>query len=446
MIGPAQIGLPLADIISLPAITPPLGDEGGAFAQLLPVIGLPLVNSAEAPIAASPVAVRSTMRQPLGGDTVAIAVALPDDVALPLQRPLPTDHDCACVQEDDVPGIVQMMPEPIIAAYPSITFPWPNSDVVAEAANARAGTASTRLSPTLSAALASAPDLGSPQPSSPLFVSRSAAPEPVALVDALPPQIIDMLLASGAKPTTDHPSLPCDPTGQIEFASPVQLEKTLAAAMLTRDALGDAPKAAQVLDTSRPSKELSTYPDFDVEIGAGIQTRDDAHPAIPARGFDAGKLSLAVGESHAPVSLAAQVDHRATETLRAAAYLDDLASDILATRTFQSGASFRLATEMLGQVGIAIDPSPEGLSVQITAHGDDASVVVAAAQPRLHDELRAQGVRVSDHAGQPLGHQSSGERDRGPPRSTVQSSDIAPESEHPFQSGERARATSHRFA
>jgi flagellar hook-length control protein FliK len=75
-------------------------------------------------------------------------------------------------------------------------------------------------------------------------------------------------------------------------------------------------------------------------------------------------------------------------------WLDRLASDIVAAREFNDKVSFRLLPPRLGQLDVEILMSEAGLSVNMTATNEEAGKIVAAAQPRLIDELRSQGMRV----------------------------------------------------
>jgi Flagellar hook-length control protein FliK len=81
---------------------------------------------------------------------------------------------------------------------------------------------------------------------------------------------------------------------------------------------------------------------------------------------------------------------------RESAWLDTLASDIVAASNAPDRLSFRLSPANLGRLDVDLSQSVRGLSVQMTASTDDASNIITAAQPRLVEELRQQGVRVAD--------------------------------------------------
>ena len=77
-------------------------------------------------------------------------------------------------------------------------------------------------------------------------------------------------------------------------------------------------------------------------------------------------------------------------------WLDQLAKDIVAARQDNSRLSFRLSPENLGRLDVDLVRSDAGLSVNMTASTAEASAAISSAQPRLVEELRAQGTRVVD--------------------------------------------------
>jgi Flagellar hook-length control protein FliK len=98
-----------------------------------------------------------------------------------------------------------------------------------------------------------------------------------------------------------------------------------------------------------------------------------------------------------PVSstdLAALTD-RHLNLARESAWLDTLASDIVAASNASDRLTFHLSPAHLGRLDIDLSQSSGGLSVHMTASTDNATNIIAAAQPRLIEELRHQGVRVS---------------------------------------------------
>lgn len=78
------------------------------------------------------------------------------------------------------------------------------------------------------------------------------------------------------------------------------------------------------------------------------------------------------------------------------AWLDSLARDIVAAGSARDRLSFVLHPAKLGRLDVDLAQVGAGLSVQITTSTDDAAKIVSAAQPRLLEDLRSQGVRVAD--------------------------------------------------
>jgi flagellar hook-length control protein FliK len=77
-------------------------------------------------------------------------------------------------------------------------------------------------------------------------------------------------------------------------------------------------------------------------------------------------------------------------------WLDQLANDIAAAATGDDQLSFRLVPERLGKLDVDLSRSETGMSVRMSASTDEARSVISAAQPRLVEELRSQGIRVAE--------------------------------------------------
>jgi flagellar hook-length control protein FliK len=90
-----------------------------------------------------------------------------------------------------------------------------------------------------------------------------------------------------------------------------------------------------------------------------------------------------------------QVSERALDVARGNLWIDQLADDIAAARHADGELNFRLIPARLGQLDVQIAMRDAAMELQFTAQNEEAASIVAAAQPRLLDELRSQGVRVS---------------------------------------------------
>lgn len=77
------------------------------------------------------------------------------------------------------------------------------------------------------------------------------------------------------------------------------------------------------------------------------------------------------------------------------AWIEQLAKDIAATKSQTGDLSFRLMPRHLGRLDVSMMHSDQGVSVYMDAQQENTAAIVAAAQSRLVDELRQQGVRVA---------------------------------------------------
>lgn len=87
---------------------------------------------------------------------------------------------------------------------------------------------------------------------------------------------------------------------------------------------------------------------------------------------------------------------RQLDLARDSRWLDALARDIVAVAEASDRLSFRLSPPQLGRLDIDLSASENGLSVRMNASTEAATQIIAAAQPRLIDELKSQGVRVAE--------------------------------------------------
>jgi flagellar hook-length control protein FliK len=90
------------------------------------------------------------------------------------------------------------------------------------------------------------------------------------------------------------------------------------------------------------------------------------------------------------------VVERQLDLARDSRWLDALARDIVAVAETPDRLSFRLSPPQLGRLDVDLSASDSGLAVRMNTSTEAAAQIVAAAQPRLIDELRSQGVRVAE--------------------------------------------------
>lgn len=77
------------------------------------------------------------------------------------------------------------------------------------------------------------------------------------------------------------------------------------------------------------------------------------------------------------------------------AWIEQLAKDIAATKSATGDLSFRLMPRHLGRLDVSMMHSDQGVAVRMEAQQENTVALVAAAQGRLVEELRQQGVRVA---------------------------------------------------
>ena len=103
------------------------------------------------------------------------------------------------------------------------------------------------------------------------------------------------------------------------------------------------------------------------------------------------------------------VVERQLDLARDTRWLDELARDIVSVGERSDRLSFRLMPAQLGRLDVDVSTSDSGLSVRIATTSDAAAQIVAAAQPRLIDELKGQGVRIAGTEVSSGGTQSQGQ-------------------------------------
>jgi flagellar hook-length control protein FliK len=76
-------------------------------------------------------------------------------------------------------------------------------------------------------------------------------------------------------------------------------------------------------------------------------------------------------------------------------WIEQLARDIAATRSDSGDISFRLMPRHLGRLDVAMQMDGEGVSVRLDTQHEATATIVTAAQGKLVEDLRQQGVRVT---------------------------------------------------
>ena len=98
----------------------------------------------------------------------------------------------------------------------------------------------------------------------------------------------------------------------------------------------------------------------------------------------------------ASVLAADPVIERQLDLVRDEQWLGELAHDIASTSGDRDRLTFRLMPHQLGRLDIDLSRSHDGLSLTIRTENDSAQAILSAAQPRLAEEIRAQGLKLAD--------------------------------------------------
>jgi flagellar hook-length control protein FliK len=175
------------------------------------------------------------------------------------------------------------------------------------------------------------------------------------------------------------------PVGQSSASwTPAQAENRSVA-----DAVMAAPSApmrgmtASATPLTVPSSPASTAaPAADLGAAMSVMITTGAANAGPVQATSAAEAAAAVPEHW--------LDMHADD-----AWIEQLAKDIAATKSATGDISFRLMPRHLGRLDVSMMQSEQGVSVHMDTQHEQTAAIVTAAQGRLVDELRQQGVRVA---------------------------------------------------
>ncbi|WP_260580398.1 flagellar hook-length control protein FliK [Sphingopyxis sp. PET50] len=124
--------------------------------------------------------------------------------------------------------------------------------------------------------------------------------------------------------------------------------------------------------------------------------------------------TAAIAEAAKPVAIAERVLDLTSDD----AWIEQLASDIAATKSATNEVSFRLMPRHLGRLDVSMLAGDEGVSLKLDTQHEATATIVTAAQVRLVDDLRQQGVRVTEtqvtHTPDQAGRQSQQGQGRSP--------------------------------
>ncbi|AMU92071.1 hypothetical protein ATM17_23950 [Sphingopyxis macrogoltabida] len=331
---PASAGMPPAF-----AALAPLGSVGGempAFDQL--VAAAPVAAVGEAPL----------------------ATILPPAAAMPFQ---PTDSKA-----------VAILPEAKSETVAAAETPAAPDDAAAKAVTlllAATGRIAAPVTDQVAAHPATLPNtVVAPKPAAPIRIDGEGDSETEAVEtgDAAPPAAVWM----PPVPTSMAPAAKPEKAANAAIAADKGDAPALPAAAKPREA---AQPAAMPVDPSLPKAKI-------VDSGPAM-TVAFTQPAASAAG--------AIAEAAA----AAPVAERVLDLTSDDAWIEQLARDIAATKSQSGDISFRLMPRHLGRLDVAMRQDEGGVSLKLDTQHEATATVVHAAQGRLVEDLRQQGVRVA---------------------------------------------------
>ncbi|MCA0208913.1 MAG: flagellar hook-length control protein FliK [Proteobacteria bacterium] len=217
----------------------------------------------------------------------------------------------------------------------------------------------------------------------------------------------------GAAPASGKP-VPARPEAKLASSDTVETSETVATAPATNwAAIVTAAIPAAAAPVAKPAKptEAAAAPAAPSApaLPVAARPRDAAMPILAgaeapaARPVEAAPSMTILFTQPATQGAAALAD-TATPALVAervldmdsdGAWIDQLARDIAATKSDNGDISFRLMPKHLGRLDVAMQMGDEGVSLKMDTHHEATATIVTAAQGRLVDELRQQGVRVA---------------------------------------------------
>ena len=150
-------------------------------------------------------------------------------------------------------------------------------------------------------------------------------------------------------------------------------------------------KPKPIVITLPPEKADEAQPAITLAALAVKETAQIVAP-LPPNTLQAEAISAPAVATTDPIRF---VVERQLDLARDTRWLDELARDIVSVGDRSDRLSFRLMPAQLGRLDVDLSTSDSGLSVRIATTSDAAAQIVAAAQPRLIDELKGQGVRIA---------------------------------------------------
>jgi len=388
--------------------TPSVGGEDGGFDQLVAAAPLPTAASAKAamPIPDAGRPAMPTVTHPVATPTSAPAAAASISPAIdaPVVAAKAGETSTAVLADPD--AAAASAAKLLIAVNGSTPAPQPRTVKVAEP---KTGAATENGSAPHSDT--DAPDANPVETAAQIATtSPDAAAMPTTAATAMPAEGVAVtrsevvatmpVVAAIGAPVVGKPVKPNEaaailvgetaPATDLASATPLTSELRPASNKPAAAASDPAPVA-----TPMPSKPQSAPPTLPQAVAAPeAQSAKPAEtaPSMTVQFAQPAALSVAMATSSAPpVPIAERILDLASD----GAWIDQLAHDIAATRSDSGDISFRLMPRHLGRLDVAMLMRDDGVSLKLDTQHEAAATIVTAAQGRLVEDLRQQGVRVA---------------------------------------------------
>ncbi|WP_242769338.1 flagellar hook-length control protein FliK [Sphingopyxis sp. YF1] len=221
------------------------------------------------------------------------------------------------------------------------------------------------------------------------FAAPTAAQPAKPAAGAQPGEAVADGEAAGADAEAGAAALPGLPTppATVTPAAPKPAAESASRPAARRDEA-----AALPMVTPRPRDAAQPLPAPALAAAEPQAARPAAEPSMAVLFTQPAASAAGIAEAAKPVIVA----ERTLDLTSDDAWIEQLASDIAATKSATNEVSFRLMPRHLGRLDVAMMAGDEGVTVRMDTQNEAAATIVAAAQPRLVEDLRQQGVRVAD--------------------------------------------------
>lgn len=338
-------------------------------------------------------------------------------VAQPVAKPLPQVDETEAPETATPPVLtpVPVLPRPTGVKAPPCRGIAPADPELAEVVEAPLRQASVRkpVDPRTETTVDDddrpAPETGCdlPVPTTPAEAAFAAAQMPVVLIQtalAATPQPVAVAPQGGlARPVTKAtPATVVKPEAAVVaevVAPPTPMPEPQAISPEAADQVVET--AAVTASISPAAKPLAAEPGKPVAAKAEPEKlasiEDRSKPSSHVAPVETGHLppALHVAATTVPDATPALAVTRHLDLARDDAWLDDLARDIAATASSGGRLKFALMPENMGRLDVEVRREDAGVHVHLAARNEAARDALAAAQPRIADEIRAQGIRLA---------------------------------------------------